>query len=92
MLGYASHAKRLYKPYVCEIEAQFIDKYKYQNSDLKLNKTKDSLDEKEGWASGTVPKEPKNRRDNFYDKTSRNLFNNFLLEMKSGQMSLILII
>jgi hypothetical protein len=65
MLGYASHAKRLYKPYVCEIEAQFIDKYKYQNSDLKLNKTKDSLDEKEGWASGTVPKVPKNRRDNF---------------------------
>jgi predicted nuclease of predicted toxin-antitoxin system len=30
------------------IEAQFIDKYEYQNSDLKLNKTKDSLDEKEG--------------------------------------------
>ena len=74
------------------IEAQFIDKYKYQNSDLKLNKTKDSLDEKEGWASGTVPKVPKKRRDNFYDKTSRNIFNNVLFEMKSGEMSLILII
>jgi hypothetical protein len=74
------------------IEAQFIDKYKYQNSDLKLNKTKDSLDEKEGWASGTVPKVPKNRRDNFYDKISRNIFNNVLFEMKSGEMSLILII
>ena len=43
------------------IEAQFIDKYKQKSLDLKLNKTKDSLDEKEGWSSGSAPKIPKNR-------------------------------
>ena len=73
------------------IEAQFIDKYKQKSLDLKLNKTKDSLDEKEGWSSGSAPKIPKNRRANFYDKTSRKIYDNVLCEMNSGEISLILI-
>ena len=73
------------------IEAQFIDKYKQKSLDLKLNKTKDSLDEKEGWSSGSAPKIPKNRRANFYDKTSRKIYDNVLFEMNLGEISLILI-
>ena len=67
------------------IEAQYIDKYKQQTIDLQLNKSKNCLDEKEGWKSGSCTKIPKNRKAIFYGKTSRKIFNNFDIENNSGK-------
>ena len=65
------------------IEAQYMDKYKEQTQEFQLNKSKECLDEKEGWNS--CSKVPKNRKSNFYEKTSRTLFNSFEIENNSGR-------